>query len=821
MEISIVIVSYNTKDLTVGAVKSILDSNPKVKYEIIVVDNGSTDGSVAAFQKFHFPNSSFHLISNKENLGFAKANNIGIKAAKGEYIFLLNSDTKVLKGSIDKLYQFAKTKSDAGVVVPQLLNEDKTNQGSVFRFPNVTRAIRHYWFKEKILDKYSPEEDVVEIEAAVMAAFLITPKALKKVGLLNEKYFMYYEDIDYCREVKKHNLKVYFLKDAQVMHYHGASGKKLAENKDQWKRLIPSSKIYHGSLSHYLLTGIIWLSQKLGSLLIPLLLSVLLIPTFFNLLRPGYFFMQDDLQAFRVYELNTCIEDFQIPCRWVPDAGYQYGYPQFNYYPPFPYYIGELLHLTGIQYIDSVKILFILGYILSAITMYVFLKSILGRWPGFIGALLYSYIPYKGVEVFVRGALSEFWAQIFFPLILWSIFELIKSGKRKYMIWLALSLAMLLTTHSLMSMIFAPVAIVWSLYWLIKLKFRNITKFIFGGLLGIGLSAFFILPVLMERQFVHLESVLSGYFDYRQHFVSLYKMFISREWGYGSSGFPNEKLNLSLGMVQWVIGLFVLPLLVIKNFKKRHPLTVLVVILIGLTLLSIFMIHMKSSFIWAKLPFLWYLQFPWRYLAVAIFLLCLLVALAIKLLGKYKYIFGISAVIVSFMLCIGFFTPKEWYNISDKEKFSGNLWEKQLTISIFDYLPIYAFLPPNHKAPLLPEVLDGEAKFLDYTKGSNFQKGSVVVIKDTTIRLPLFDFPGMEVRVNGDKITHINNDCRNEEFCFGLITIKLPKGAYKLDAKLTNTPIRNVGNTVTLVSLVGLIVLILANISYRRKAKII
>ncbi len=148
-------------------------------------------------------------------------------------------------------------------------------------------------------------------------------------------------------------------------------------------------------------------------------LLVLLIPAFYQLLRPGFFWMQDDLQAFRIQQLDKCVKDFQIPCRWVPDAGYQYGYPQFNYYPPSVYYLGEIFHLIGFQFIDAVKILFILGFILAAIAMFIFLRSMFGKWPAYVGAIIYTYAPYKAVDVYVRGALSEFWSFVFFPLIFW------------------------------------------------------------------------------------------------------------------------------------------------------------------------------------------------------------------------------------------------------------------------------------------------------------------------------------------------------------------------------------------------------------------
>lgn len=549
---------------------------------------------------------------------------------------------------------------------------------------------------------------------------------------------------------------------------------------------------------------------KMWRRLIPIFVLIILIfPTFSKLLQPGFFPMQDDLQAFRVYEMDKCLDDLQIPCRWVPDPGYQYGYPQFNFYPPLPYYLGAGLHRIGFQYIDSVKILFILGYILSAITIFILVRSMLGTWPGLIASLLYTYIPYKAVEVYVRGALSEFWAQIFFPLIFWSIYKLIKTGKSKYLIWLSVSIAFLATTHALMTMIFAPIAVIWAVYWLFREKWNNLFKIVWGGLIGFGLSAFFILPVIFERKFAHVESLLSGYFDYRQHFVSLYKLFLSMEWGYGSSGFPNEKLNLSLGIVQWVAGFVILPILAIFNFRKNKKISLLTLVLVFLSLASVFMIHMKSSFIWAQLPFMWYLQFPWRFLAISIFLLCILTGLAIYFAGRFKYILGIVLVIISFALTISFFTPKGWLNINDADKFSGVSWEKQLTISIFDYLPIYATLPPIQKAPGFPEVLEGNVKFLEYKKGSDFQEGTLEASKDSLIRIPLYDFPGMEVKIDGKITQHINNDCRGETYCLGLITFSVPQGLHKIEAKLTDTPVRKIGNILTLLSLGAVVVLMI------------
>ena len=541
-----------------------------------------------------------------------------------------------------------------------------------------------------------------------------------------------------------------------------------------------------------------------------ILIALLTIPTFLSLIRPGFFPMQDDLQAFRVYEMDKCIQDWQIPCRWVPDAGYQYGYPQFNYYPPSVYYLGEILHKAGFQYIDTVKILFAAGYILSAIFMFLLVSEFLDNFSGFISAMIYSYVPYKAVEVFVRGAMSEFWSLVFYPLIFWAVYKLIKTSKVKYVALLAISLGLLLTTHLLMAMIFSLSAIIWTVYWLIKeKKLKEIYKVIAGVVLGIGFAAFFVLPVLLERQYAHTETLTEGYFGYLQHFVNIYKLFFSREWGYGSSGFPNEKLNLSTGLVQWIFGLITLGLgsfYLISRKKKNYA--SLAVVLGILELFTLFMIHVKSSFIWSGVPILAWLQFPWRFLTVSIFLLAILAGIGVYLMSRFKIWIGLAFVVVAFVLNVGYFVPKSWENITDVDKFSGVSWQKELTISIFDYLPIYAKLPPITAAPPQPEVLEGVANFSNYTKGSDFQKGVINVTKDALIRLPLFDFPGMVTRIDGKEVTHWNNDCRKEPFCLGLITFRVPAGSHTIEVKLTNTPIRTAGNYLSLVSFVVIGVLL-------------
>ncbi len=261
--VSIIIVNYNTKRFIIPCIKSIERFAPK-DTEIIVVDNASTDGSVEELKTI---TKNLKLIANKENLGYAKAVNRGIKSSHGDYLFILNPDTKLTDGAVDELLTFSETHEDAGVVAPQLLNPDGFVQPSCYHEATVFSAIKEYFLGIKgAYDKYVPRGDTpTRVDAVVGAAMFVPLSTVKKVGLLDERFFMYFEDLDYCRRVRLSSLRVYYLPKARVYHEHGAVTRTVPEKARKW--LINSSKIYHGLVKHTLLTIVLWLGQKWKRLL--------------------------------------------------------------------------------------------------------------------------------------------------------------------------------------------------------------------------------------------------------------------------------------------------------------------------------------------------------------------------------------------------------------------------------------------------------------------------------------------------------------------------------------------------------------------------
>jgi len=229
------------------------------KLETIVIDNTSSDGSPEMIKKEF---SQVKFIANKKNQGFAKANNQGLKIAKGDYLLLLNSDTEVRPGTLQKLEEFAQNRPQAGVVGAKLLNPDGSIQPSVYHFPTIWRAIKEYWFGLKgSYEKYAPMiEKEVGVEAVTGAAMLIPRGTIEKIGYLDERYFMYFEDLDYCRRVRRAGLKVFYLPTAEILHCHGQSAVKAGPKAYQY--LLQSSKIYNGRLKYNLLTLIIGFGQK-------------------------------------------------------------------------------------------------------------------------------------------------------------------------------------------------------------------------------------------------------------------------------------------------------------------------------------------------------------------------------------------------------------------------------------------------------------------------------------------------------------------------------------------------------------------------------
>ncbi len=508
--------------------------------------------------------------------------------------------------------------------------------------------------------------------------------------------------------------------------------------------------------------------------------------------------MHDDLQAMRIYQMELCFKDGQLPCRWVPDMGYRYGYPQFEYYGPLPYYVMTASRFAGLSLFSAMKLGFILPLILGSLSMFLLAASLFGNWGGLLSALAYSYLPFRASDIYSRGAMGETWAFVFLPLILFALLNLIKKPNPRSAALLGLSYAGLLVTHNISTLIFSPMVVLFGLFFLLRYPDKKgLIKF---GLLGliwsVAIAGTFFLPVLFEKGYAHTETLIQGYFNYLAHFVTLKQLFFTSFWGYGSSEIgPTDDLSFFLGPVQ--VFLFIVSLFfAITNLKKKKLDRALWVVLLSalFVLTSLFMTHQKSTFIWQSLPLLSYLQFPWRFLVTANFFLGLVIGyLVVQVIHSRRLLLVAVFGGLIFFTNVSFFQPREWFDLTIWEKFSGLSWDRQLTISIFDYLPIYAKFPPATSAPILPEGKNSHISILDYRHGSASLRFNTRSQAPDRLVLPQFDFPGWQVKLDGQTISHSHNND------LGLITIDLPVGDHRVEAVLRDTPIRLFGNLLTII----------------------
>lgn len=232
MDVSTVVVSWNTCEVLRNCLASLYANTRDIEFEVIVIDNASTDDSVAMVRSA-FPQVT--LVKNSENHGFAAANNQGIAMAQGRYVLLLNSDTIILNNAIKKTVDFANFHPKAGVVGCRVLNSDRSLQLTCFMFPSILNMLLSASYLYKLFPKskffgrermtWWDRNDIREVDVVTGCFMLVRQEAIKQVGTMDEKFFMYGEETDWCYRFKRAGWKVMFAPAGKIIHYGGASSR--------------------------------------------------------------------------------------------------------------------------------------------------------------------------------------------------------------------------------------------------------------------------------------------------------------------------------------------------------------------------------------------------------------------------------------------------------------------------------------------------------------------------------------------------------------------------------------------------------------------
>ncbi len=261
-DISIIIVNWNTKELLKNCLVSIERTVKDLSYEVIVVDNGSQDGSTDMLRST-FPH--VRLIENSRNLGFAAANNKGFRVMSGRYALLLNTDTILQENAVRELFSFMEACLEAAMACGQLLNADGTKQNSVACFPTLLTLMTNTPLLEYLLPRKYPSkryhyEAPIEVDSGIGACLLVRKKAIDEVGELDERYFFFFEETDWAYAMRKAGWKIFHVPTAFIYHLQGQSiGKDVRSRIEFYRSRYRFFHKWHARPYYRLVAGVIFI----------------------------------------------------------------------------------------------------------------------------------------------------------------------------------------------------------------------------------------------------------------------------------------------------------------------------------------------------------------------------------------------------------------------------------------------------------------------------------------------------------------------------------------------------------------------------------
>ncbi len=550
------------------------------------------------------------------------------------------------------------------------------------------------------------------------------------------------------------------------------------------------------------------------------------------------------LHLYRVVALDAALQQGSIFPRWLPDLAYGYGQPLFVFYAPLAYYLTEGLHWLGLDFVTATNTSFSLALLVAGSGMYLFIKERLGPQAALLAGVAYAYAPAQLVNALVRGSLPAVWAAAIVPFAFWTVTRLKRRGQPGDILLSALFIALALIIHNISSLIFFPLLIVyllleWLFFELPESPWSDLSPpreiFKRTGLaliLGLGLSAFFWLPAVLEKEFVQIERVITPPdFDYRAHFLSLGDLFSFPPPA--NTGLLNPDFPATLGLAH--VGLALLGLIFLFwSFTKRRQsnaaapqrLSAAVpLLLLALTGLAgaIFMMLPLSTPVWNRLPLLPFIQHPGRLLIATAFLLAILTGVTVAA-APPAWRVGLTAggILLIFLSAAPLLYPGYHDPLPAPPTLAGMMtYERSIgaigTTSFGEYLPRWVEQRPQ-ESPLEPfyrsgaeiERLDQAAlppeaviQAIDY--GFNRVELTLDTPQPTPLRFHTFYFPGWQAQVDGQPVAVAPVTER------GLIGLEMPAGQHHLRLLLADTQTRLVANGISLLTGALLILILIGD----------
>lgn len=494
-----------------------------------------------------------------------------------------------------------------------------------------------------------------------------------------------------------------------------------------------------------------------------LLFGLLLLPSLWGLLHSGFFVSDDG--HWMVIRLSAFYQAFvsgQIPTRFLPQLNNGYGYPVADFLYPLFLYLGSLMHLFKIPLVSTIKILFGLSLLFSAIGAFFWLRKIFQKSAAFVGALVYLYFPYHLFDIYTRGSMGELVSLAILPFV----FLFIENANS---LGISIGIGLLITAHNTLALLFLPIIFI---YLLLK---KTPWKLIAGEFaVGLGLSAFFWLPALFDKQFTVFGNTLVS--DPSHYFLTV----------------------RTYSLVGWVSVVVFLSVFFVKKFWQNK--LVLFFWLVGIV--GIFMATNASQFLWRNNFLQQFVQFPFRFLSLTIPGAAFVAACTMHAFRKNLMLSILLIALLGFST-FSYIFPKT-YDMSPDSFYATNM---DTTTVQNEYMPVWV----QKRLPYDTEkihIADKNGQVTIFKEKGTFMSAQVISPHATTVQVGFIYFPGWNIWVDGKKIA-IHPSERT-----GLLSFSMPSGSHRVQVFFGETPIRLFADAISIVSI---LLILLYNFFLKKK----
>lgn len=554
---------------------------------------------------------------------------------------------------------------------------------------------------------------------------------------------------------------------------------------------------------------------KNGHFLPLFLLIIFCLPVIYPYFKPHAINTYDTIYRLtRAAKYYVAVRQLQIPPRWIGDTYHGVGEPIFVYLYPFPYMISTLLYIIDFSFVDALKIPWIIFYLGSAITMFMFLTAFFSPLASFAGSLLYIWAPYRMVQLYVRGAYEETINYFFFPLIFLSIW-LIYQGKKYGWVLGAFFLGLAILSQSAIALMFLPSIVTFAflcLTWKVKKRVGLLKDFSLMFFTGVLLSSMTILPNMFERHLIQLDEKIANI--YEKNFIPIDRL-IHSPW----TMIPTPHM---LGKAHIFVLLFAVVLLVYRLVKGnrgnkgnkgevgRLGLSFFLFALVWSFVPLLLSVESPlARFVWEHILVVRVVYVPYLFLQLAIFWIAFLTASLIEQFKKARFFLAALFIFITIITNISYIKPDYYFPITDYDLtgFDGPLSQFE------EFLPKTAAKAGDQFARgeiVVFQKETTESKLLE--KQYHKIKLRVEAIEEDTLTIHQLYFPGWKAFINGNEIPisytqpPINIHTGRPVSDAGLMTISIPSGKHELLLTFKNTTVRSLSNILSLATLIFLMV---------------